>query len=48
VIEDGDEKGACYRSTFIIDKKGILRHASINDLDANIDVHEVFRLVKGF
>lgn len=29
---DGDENGVAYRATYIIDRTGIVRHSSINDL----------------
>ena len=48
IIEDGEEKGASYRATFIIDSKQILRHANINDLDANLEVSELLRIIKAF
>lgn len=32
LCEDGDEKGVAFRATYIIDRKGIVRHSSINDL----------------
>jgi alkyl hydroperoxide reductase subunit AhpC len=37
-IDEGEEKGSSYRASFIIDKKGLLRHFSINDLDENINI----------
>lgn len=29
---EGDDSGVAFRATYIIDKKGIVRHSSINDL----------------
>jgi peroxiredoxin (alkyl hydroperoxide reductase subunit C) len=48
IISEGAETGASYRATFIIDKKQILRHVNINDLDANIDVMELLRIIKAY
>ncbi|KRX01853.1 Thioredoxin-like fold [Pseudocohnilembus persalinus] len=48
MIEDGEEKGASFRATFIIDKAQILRHSAINDLDCSLEITEILRLVKGF
>lgn len=36
------------RATYIIDKEGIIRHMSINDLNVARSVDEVMRLVKAF
>lgn len=36
-----------YRATFLIDKKGIIRHFSINEFAMGRDVEEVLRLVEG-
>lgn len=40
--------GVALRGTFIIDAQGILRHASVNDLNVGRNVDEVLRLVKAF
>lgn len=49
LIEGDDEDvGVAMRATYIIDGKGILRHASISDLPVGRNVDEVLRLVKGF
>lgn len=40
--------GVALRSTFIIDDKGILRHASHNDLNVGRSVDEFLRLVQAF
>lgn len=32
LIEDGEDAGISFRATYIIDPKGIVRHASVNDL----------------
>ena len=37
-----------FRATFIIDRNGILRHASYNDLPVGRNVEEVLRLVQAF
>lgn len=48
LIEDGDDAGVAFRATYIIDKEGVLRQCSINDLPVGRNVDEVLRLVKGF
>lgn len=40
--------GAALRGTFIIDDKGVLRHSTINDLNAGRNVEETLRLLKAF
>ena len=37
-----------FRGTFIIDKNGILRHSSVNDLPVGRNPDETLRLVKAF
>ena len=37
-----------FRGTFIIDKKGVLRHSSVNDLPVGRNPDEVLRLVSAF
>ncbi len=32
LCEEGEESGVAFRATYIIDRKGIVRHSSINDL----------------
>ena len=41
-----EEMGVALRGTFIIDKNGILRHSSINDLPIGRSVEESIRLVQ--
>jgi tryparedoxin peroxidase (2-Cys peroxiredoxin) len=48
IIEEGEEKGASYRAIFIIDRRQILRHSSVNDLDVGIDINDVLRMLKVF
>lgn len=48
LIEDGDDAGVAFRATYIIDKEGILRHISINDLPVGRNVEETLRLVEAF
>mgnify|MGYP002623704219 CR=1 FL=1 len=43
-----EDAGVACRATYIIDDKGILRHAGINDLPVGRNVDEVIRLVKAF
>lgn len=45
MIDDGDNRGAAYRGTFIIDTRGIIRHLSINDLPVGRNIDEYIRLV---
>ncbi|XP_013185136.1 peroxiredoxin-2 [Amyelois transitella] len=42
------DDGFALRGLFIIDKKGILRHMSVNDLPVGRSVDETLRLVKAF
>ncbi|KAJ3129855.1 hypothetical protein HK098_008089 [Nowakowskiella sp. JEL0407] len=46
LIEDGPDAGIALRGTFIIDPKGILRQATINDLPIGRSVDEVLRLIE--
>ena len=48
LCEDGDDSGVSYRATYIIDRKGIVRHQSINDLPVGRNPEEYVRLVKAF
>lgn len=48
LITKGENAGVASRATFIIDDKGILRHASYNDLPVGRSVDEVLRLVQAF
>lgn len=43
-----DEPGIALRGLFIIDKEGILRQLSINDLPVGRSVDETLRLIKAF
>uniref|UniRef100_A0AAV1TKJ6 thioredoxin-dependent peroxiredoxin n=1 Tax=Peronospora matthiolae TaxID=2874970 RepID=A0AAV1TKJ6_9STRA len=45
-VEDGDEVGVAFRGLFIIDKEGILRQITVNDLPIGRNVDEVLRLVE--
>jgi peroxiredoxin (alkyl hydroperoxide reductase subunit C) len=42
------DDGAALRATFIVDPEGIVRHASVNDLDVGRNVQETLRLVQAF
>ena len=42
------DKAISFRGTFIIDKSGILRHSSVNDLPVGRNPDETLRLVKAF
>lgn len=48
LIEDGDDAGIAFRATYIIDKNGIVRHSSVNDLPVGRNPDEYLRLVKAF
>lgn len=48
LIEDGEDAGLALRGLFIVDDKGILRHASVNDLPVGRNVDEILRLVRAF
>ena len=48
LITDGPDTGVSLRGTFIIDPKGILRQATINDLPVGRNVDETLRLIKAF
>jgi alkyl hydroperoxide reductase subunit AhpC len=48
LCEDGGEIGVSYRATYIIDRNGIVRHSSINDLPVGRNPDEYLRLVKAF
>ena len=48
LIEDGEDAGIAFRATYIIDKSGVLRHMSVNDLPVGRSVEEVMRLVQAF
>ena len=44
-LDHSDDQGVALRATYIIDKEGILRQFSINDLPVGRNVDEVLRLV---
>lgn len=48
LCEDGGDIGVSYRATYIIDRNGIVRHSSINDLPVGRNPDEYLRLVKAF
>ena len=48
LCNEGDDAGVSYRATCIIDKKGVVRHFSINDLPVGRNPDEYVRLVKAF
>lgn len=48
LIEEGDDTGIAFRATYIIDPKGIVRHASVSDLPVGRNPEETLRLVKAF
>ena len=47
-IRKGENKGATFRATYIIDPKGIIRHLSMNDTPVGRSVDEVMRLLQAF
>ena len=48
LIEEGGDAGVAFRATYIIDDKGVLRHASVNDLPVGRNADEIYRLVEAF
>ena len=48
LIEEGEGAGVAMRATYIIDDKGVLRHASVNDLPVGRNADEIYRLVEAF
>ena len=48
LIDHGDDNGVAFRATYIIDKNGVIRHISINDLPVGRNVDEILRLVQAF
>eukprot|EP00826_Nyctotherus_ovalis_P038394 TRINITY_DN3594_c0_g2_i1.p1 TRINITY_DN3594_c0_g2~~TRINITY_DN3594_c0_g2_i1.p1 ORF type:complete len:245 (+),score=83.34 TRINITY_DN3594_c0_g2_i1:96-737(+) len=47
-VDFGKYEGSSLRSTYIIDREGIIRHLSQNDLPVGRNVEEVLRLVQGY
>ncbi len=47
-LDFSDDAGVNLRGTFIIDRSGILRHSSINDLPVGRNIPEILRLVQAF
>jgi alkyl hydroperoxide reductase subunit AhpC len=45
---DGDDAGVAYRATYIINREGIVKHISQNDLPVGRNPDEYLRLVKAF
>jgi alkyl hydroperoxide reductase subunit AhpC len=45
LVEDGGDAGVALRGTFVIDKKGNVRHATINDLPLGRNIDEYLRLI---
>ncbi|KAJ0406750.1 hypothetical protein P43SY_004575 [Pythium insidiosum] len=48
VMEEGEDAGAALRGAFIIDREGILRQMTVNDLPVGRNVDEILRLVEAF
>ncbi|KAJ0406751.1 hypothetical protein P43SY_004576 [Pythium insidiosum] len=48
VIEEGEDAGVALRGAFIIDREGILRQMTVNDLPVGRNVDEILRLVEAF
>jgi alkyl hydroperoxide reductase subunit AhpC len=46
IEDDSGDRYAPFRATYIIDKEGVLRHYSMNDLPIGRNADEVLRLVK--
>ncbi|CAG9323545.1 unnamed protein product [Blepharisma stoltei] len=47
-LDHSGDEGVSLRGTFIVDKDGILRHISVNDLPVGRNVREILRLVQAF
>ena len=45
LFEDGEDAGLALRGTFVIDKKGNVRHATLNDLPLGRNIDEYLRLI---
>jgi alkyl hydroperoxide reductase subunit AhpC len=45
LVEEGADAGVALRGLFLIDKEGIVRHVTINDLPLGRSVDEVLRLI---
>ncbi|MEC7525095.1 MAG: peroxiredoxin [Myxococcota bacterium] len=45
LLHDGDDAGVALRGLFLIDKEGLVRHVTINDLPLGRSTDEVLRLV---
>ncbi len=43
-----EDKGIALRGTFLIDPKGMLQYASVNNLDVGRSVDEIYRTLKAF
>lgn len=43
-----NDEGVALRATFIINREGVLKHASINDLNVGRNIGETIRLIKAF
>ena len=48
LVTDGKDEGVCFRATYIIDDKQIIRHMTIGDLPVGRNAEEVLRLVQAF
>ena len=44
-LDHSEDEGVHLRATFIIDREGILRHISMNDLPVGRNIREILRLV---
>ncbi|MEZ4336035.1 MAG: peroxiredoxin [Sandaracinaceae bacterium] len=45
MIEDGEDEGAALRGLFLIDREGVVRHITVNDLPLGRNVEEVLRVL---
>ena len=48
LVDSGENEGVAYRASFIINKEGIIKHMSINDLPVSRNVNEILRLIEAF
>lgn len=48
LLDHSDDEGVALRATYIIDREGVLRQFSMNDLPVGRNVDEILRMVKAF
>ncbi len=48
LVESGPDAGVALRGTFLIDPKGVIRQATVNDLPVGRNIDEALRLIRAF